>query len=578
MSVPNDDYLGSSAQTRTTSAVEPRQRRTSNATKSSGYQSIPAQSVQSVTSKSRTYNLAPSRSGTTQKRVVIVQSDSEGEINLDESEEEWVRPQAVPPQRFIPQAHATTSSAAQKPSPSQPVSRTVRRQSMTQPHQKSSQSKASSQRAPNDSKPTKKRSGGVRALIEARNKVEMEKATADGTSDQEQGKSTLSLREFLRDPPRSNGLAEKSLTVQEFLQHMPTPNAKPNGVEASVHRADRPAKIDARPKTPLVAKAVAETKPATSDQPSTYRVQRVRNLEKPGAATSARSLPHENEPNFSDFNDVEESSHFPFPVTCTAATTATSSQKATHRLLKEKSVHVRTKKTPTSHEYSTPVNHGHQAAFTATQRGSLVHGTTRRKSEPRHVRSESSLSSLDSQNSSIFGMSSIGGTTQATSGSSPTFRTLDKSTYQRDSKLPQAHHGKSDDNFDHILTSMNKMNANSTSDEAADDKEHDLPALRLQNTSEKDLSTSQWGTISARQSTSTRAREADELSELSAVFPPDIGRYKLEAEVTRPLTLALSEMSEEAKERPRSNSVKSRARKSADETGLLRKLKKKTTR
>ena len=579
ISLPNDDYMGSSARTRTDSAAKPRQRTISNATKSSGHQSSPAQSVRSSIPTSRTYNLAPSRSGTTQKRVVIVQSDSEGEHDFEESEEEWVRTQPTPSQRFTPPAHAKIPPAARIPKPSQPTLRSALRQSTAQAHEKPVQGKASSQRAQNDSNTPKKRSGGVRALIEARNKVEMEKASADGTSDQEQRESSLSLREFLRNTPKPNGPMEKSLTVQEFLQNMPAPDAERDGEEARTDRTDRAAKIDASPKIPPVAQSVPETKPATSDHPSAYRAQHRRKLETPEAASSAKSLPHETEPNFSDFTDAEEQSDFPFPGTSTPATIVTSSQKARHRFPKEKPVNVRPRTTPTSSANLTPpVNHAHQPAFRPRQGGSIVHETTLGESETRHVRSESSLSSLDSQDASIFGMSSTGGTTQATSGYSPTFRTLDKSAYQRGWNLPRVRHSENDDNFDDILTSMNMMTFNATSDEEVDDREHDLPASRLQRIPEKELSTGQWGTISARQSTSTRAREADELSEMSAVFPPDISRYNHETEVTSLLTMPLSGTSEDAKEPRRSSSAKSKVKKSANETGLLRKLKKKAAR
>jgi hypothetical protein len=114
-----------------------------------------------------------------------------------------------------------------------------------------------------------------------------------------------------------------------------------------------------------------------------------------------------------------------------------------------------------------------------------------------------------------------------------------------------------------------------TSDE---EEEEDLPTPRLQSIPEIELfSSSQWGAISAGQDSSTVERDVDEMSEMSAVFPPDIGRFRYQGEVGGPLAMALAGIPEGDSRPQRSSSFRSKLRKKGKEDGLLQKLKKKAT-
>lgn len=567
ISLPNDDYLGSAAQRRNASAAVSRQRTTSNATKSSGHQA--AQSVQYArsTPHSRIYNLTPSSTRTPQKRVVIVQSDSEEEHDLDESEEEWVRPQPRSSQRFTPSTHAKTSGPR--------ISGTPLRQSTTRATEKPIQDISFTQQAPTESRMPKNRSGGVRALIEARHKAEMEKASTNTTSEREPGKGGLLLREFLQNPPKPSAPAEKPLTVQEFLQRMPAPDADADGDGVTPGEVSKAAVSS---EIPPIAQSDHRIKPNKGDHSPAYRWQDHKNLGKTDLARTTEPRPHEMEPDFGTFTDAEEGAHFPFPVTSAPVRDIRSLQKVTRRVRDEKPDKMATKMTRSSSHIPTEVDDGRRVDTTPRLQNSLVRETKPQKKQPSRVRSESSLSSLDSQGSSIFGMSSIGGTTQATSGYLITPRNLNKTAYQRDWDLPRVRHGEHDDSFDDILQSMKNMTASSTSHEGMDDEDHGFAAPRLPSTSKNELpSRRQWGTISTGRSTSARAREVDEMSETSAVFPPDIGRYKYEGEGTSPLTMAFAAMSHEADRPYRFNSLKGKTKKGGKETGLLRKLKKKAT-
>ena len=80
-----------------------------------------------------------------------------------------------------------------------------------------------------------------------------------------------------------------------------------------------------------------------------------------------------------------------------------------------------------------------------------------------------------------------------------------------------------------------------TSDEEEED-EDDLPTPRPQKLdSDIQFGTAQWGTISSGRQVDFTRKDADTMSELSAVFPPDIGRYGGSTE-GGPLAVALAGM------------------------------------
>jgi hypothetical protein len=77
-------------------------------------------------------------------------------------------------------------------------------------------------------------------------------------------------------------------------------------------------------------------------------------------------------------------------------------------------------------------------------------------------------------------------------------------------------------------------------EEDDDDEVDDLPTPRLQRLEEDvQMASDQWGMISAGRHVPQHAKEPDTMSELSAVYPPDIGRYASSGDVGGPLAMAL---------------------------------------
>lgn len=80
-----------------------------------------------------------------------------------------------------------------------------------------------------------------------------------------------------------------------------------------------------------------------------------------------------------------------------------------------------------------------------------------------------------------------------------------------------------------------------TSDE--EDNEDDLPTPRPAKLEEDvQMATAHWGQISSGREVDFSKKEADTMSELSAVYPPDIGRYTSGGQEGGPLSMALSGM------------------------------------
>ncbi len=575
ISLPNDDYHGNSARTRDASAVTGRQRTTSYGAMSLGYQSMAAQSVQHAggTSSPRTYNLTPSSTQTTQKRLVVVQSESEEEPDSDESEGKRVRTQPRLSHRSTPSAHARIPSGPRVSGTLQPTSRSALGLDSKQATEQLIHVSSSTQRTPTKPKMPEERRGGVKALIQARHQKEMEKAGTNATSEWGQGKTGLSLREMLQNPAKPGRPIEKLLTIQEFLQQMPVPGADTN---CDGSPARQVTKIAASTQTLHVAHSDHRVKPNSRDHPPAYSRQHKRSPEKTHQAKSIQYYPHETEPNFGTLTDDEENARFPFPVTSTPAPASAFLSKAICRVQDEKPDNVAPKMTCSSSNFLTDVDEGREAVNTPR----LQHPVTRKTKPPREhllrVESESSLSSLDSQGSGIFGVSSISGTTRATSRYPTTTRTLSTSAYQRDWDLPPVRQCEHDSNLDNIVRSMDSLIAHSTSEEQVNGKEHDLSAPRLPSIPEKELSMmGQWGTISAGQKHPAKAREADEMS---AVFPPDIGRHKHEVEERTPSPLSLAVYSDEVEQPQMSLSINGKPKNTEEKTGFLRKLKKKAMR
>ncbi|KPI35871.1 uncharacterized protein AB675_11115 [Cyphellophora attinorum] len=79
-----------------------------------------------------------------------------------------------------------------------------------------------------------------------------------------------------------------------------------------------------------------------------------------------------------------------------------------------------------------------------------------------------------------------------------------------------------------------------TSDE---EEEDDYPTPRLQRLEEDvQMAPAKWGTISSGRQVNFTRKDADTMSEISAVYPPDIGRYTSNGEAGGPLATALAGM------------------------------------
>ena len=576
ISLPNDDCLRASAQSRAASAAVSRRRTASIATKSSGYQSLTSRSVNSGggVPGSRTYNLAGSGKASAQRRVVIVQSDSEDESNSEEDDEEWVRPQPKLSARSARPLRAQSprpedSTASRPPSTLPRASRIAQRQSAKQASQKVIERMPETKESRMPPKTPKKKAGGVKALIQARHEADMNKAAHQDTEHTEPDNG-LSLREFLQTPNEFPAGIDKPLTVKEFLHHVPAPDAEPDNTN-SKGKAEKT--VDSG--VPPAIQSVREHKSRSAISKSASRQQTLRNQTNVTKASSeSSSLPHETEPNFAAFSDGQEEPEFPFPIAHAQAKSNKPLNNAS-----ETSEIATIKAMPTI-SLNPPEA---AAAYTNDEAGQAA--TTRPRNPRRqdakpqkkglsHSRAMSSLSSLDIDVSSIFGVSSVGGTTQATSGYSPASR--NKKLSQRDWELPRFQLGAGGDTFANMFHDINNTTTTSTSDEEVNDQEHDLPAPQLQSIPESELfTTGKWGTISAGQNTSTRARQADEMSEMSAVFPPDIGRYKYDGERGGRLATVLAGPAEIEKPQ-RTGSFKSKAKKDRKDGGLLRKLRRKT--
>lgn len=80
-------------------------------------------------------------------------------------------------------------------------------------------------------------------------------------------------------------------------------------------------------------------------------------------------------------------------------------------------------------------------------------------------------------------------------------------------------------------------------DEEDDAEVDDLPTPQLQSLSEDvQIAPAHWGTISSGRHVDLSRKEADSMSMLSAVYPPDIGRYSSVGEAGGPLEMALAGM------------------------------------
>ena len=578
ISLPNDGYLKSSAQPRAASAAAFRQRTTSITTRSSGFHSVASRSAKSVgeIQQPRSHNLSGNATTTTPRRVVIVSTDSESENDTDESEAEWVRPQVIAPS--VRSNGGKGLHRANPPNLNQ--SRNVRPDTQgadfgrARPTPNPKVEKPELEEKPlAQVTPKKKKGGGVRALMQARYEAEMKKA-AEEASGEDNEDTGLSLREILRTPAAPK---EKALTVQEFLSNVPDPSTR--RTEGTLEE------ISPQPATstpnPTERSSVRSSQKARATAGSAYQQQNSKNqvhTSKPSTSQSAKAP--EAEPSFDGFSDSEEQSDFPFPTISDPGRKPQTSSKV-HQT-SERSANPRPEPSPTVVTHKQPAQDAiaSERAITPTLKNARRLEMRKAKPVGNHKRAESSLASLESDMSSIFGMSSVGGTTQATSGYSLAPRSVTKLANSKTWDSPQIRHGGTSDDFGDMFRDINNTTTIFTSDEEEDqhDEERDLPAPRLQSIPESDLfRTGRWGMISSGQNTSNRARDEDEMSDMSAVFPPDIGRYKHDGYAGSPLAMALSGQSEPKPKLERSRSFKKKLQKEKKE-GLLQKLRAKASR
>jgi hypothetical protein len=584
ISLPNDEYLKSLGQPRASSAAALRQRAASNATKSSGPRSIAARSATSlpVCQKPRVCGVTPSRPASSQNRVVIMESDSEREGDPEESEEEqWVRPWTRPPPRALrttrPRASAGVSSQVTPGAALARAQKTSTKLAPARTTERFIDKKNEEERITDPSNRLKKR-GGVNALMRARYQAEMKKAAEAGSEDIEED-AVLSLRDILQTKPKPDHSKETPLTMREFLICEPDPHGvkqQPASSAQTGQDMDSAGSSSTQPRVDL--------KSSRAVHQSAYRMQNSSNAVQ--IASSSQPIPlkqYQTEPDFDCFAGPNEKAQFvvqPKPAQQTRPTTSwkDAQQSEPERTGPHTVEHSVSATTVSTLSVSEP-----DSGTMTDCRGSRTLVSRAKKKSGSHKRQDSSLSSMDSDLSSIFGMSSVGATTMTTSGYSPATRLANKTTSKQAWHLPHAQQNQDGDNFADMFHDINNTTTIFTSDEEEGeqddevDKEPDLPPPRVQSIPESELFPGrQWGIISAGQNIRDRAREDDEMSDMSAVFPPDIGRSTHGGAREGSLPMAIAGKADEGSKAQRARGSTGKLKKQKRDTGqqLLQKLRK----
>jgi hypothetical protein len=550
----------------------------------SGHDLHPSQSLRSL----KTTNPAP-RSTTPApdgKRVLIFDSDSEddgdgGEIDRPPTAHSLAAPQD---HKIWPRSQ-TPVAQYQKPHQTQ-------KEHVSNGHPRDRPISRSSDRTLTS--PPPQRPGGVRALIQARYDEELAKAIRDEQSAAEDSRTTkqMSLHEFLDSVPRSprkpkpqprepvavppqatRPFRDGDISVKQFLDLVPEPpQEKEQRSQPTLARRHSQGNLISR-----MPRGIAVQRPAPSPVPTGPPRREDRYYR--NARGSASPLPRA--------KAVNSRIHNPYPLDQSVSTQrkspsvqTTPNQTATTPSNPKPMVAKHSRKTgpkenldnyeldfegfseqqdsyfttlpPLSRDR--PLDSGPMQDRLAPLelRTPRLRDTAERPS-PSHSRkmipgspgsdSLASMSSLGIQSQTTMGLSPRGGMSDQNSKASERPGTND--SWGLPSLVVNSDKG---DDFGHMFDDgrpdARRDDRNIlifTSDEEEEDDElDDLPTPKLQRLEEDvQMASDRWGMISAGRHVPQHVKEPDTMSELSAVYPPDIGRYTSSGGAGGPLAVAL---------------------------------------
>ena len=560
ISLPNDDqacYVKEDPYRRAASAAAPRQRKSSNATEVTGYQSLGRRSVKSVATPSqpRRHGLGLADMSQSRGRVVIADSDSEDDIklhhqNLRSTAASYQAATAVRPPNFTRNSYAEAMPrrrrAADDPTRAEPP------KALNRPRTAQSRGNETASLSP-----SLQRRSGVRAFMQARHLKETatEPTKAEGRGGRDRSRP-LTMKELLASGNRSGTVAAghsrgaSEVSVADFLRTTSVsttdsattpedPNSAPrHPPKGQVASEDRDMPVPHGPAPPVGSTKVQDASGTHARRPRTHD-----------------TLPDDYDLDFDGFTDDGEDNRFDsaFTQPSKSARLARSNgqqqlpKKPAREQQKPKSANTRTAKLDqrSMAQLAPAVIQRQQrrsispALFVPREQRPPPKSPSHRneaQSRTGHSQQDSVTSSQSrSQGSSVFGLSSTTQTTVVGSRDSPTSFMRSKTGTPHSWGLPRLDHNEPMDNaFDNMFDEKSNRTAIFTSDEEEDESENEYaPAPRLQTVDEKAIySSNQFGTISSGRDVTAKDRDA--ISEMSAAFPPDIGRFKYGEEETMP--------------------------------------------
>lgn len=561
ISLPNNDqacYVKQDPYRRAASAAAPRQRKSSNATEVTGNQSLGRRSVKSVATPSqpRRHGLGLADTSQSRGRVVIADSDSEDDIKLHHrnlrstAASYQVATAARPPnvtRNSYAEAMPRRRRAADDPTRAEPP------KALNRP--KTAQSRGNESAA--SLSPSLQRRSGVRAFMQARHLKET--ATEPTSAERRGGRNgsrPLTMKELLTSGNRSGPVAAdhsrgaSEVSVADFLRTTSVSTA--NSATTSEDPISTPRHL---PKDRRVAEEQDVPLPHHSAPPvEPIKVQDASGTHT-GRPRTHDTLPDDYDLDFDGFNDDAEDNQFDSAFTQpskSARLTRSNGQqqlpkKPAKEQQKSKSANASIAKLDrrTNAQLGPAVIQRQQrrsispALFVPREQGPPSKGPSHQnehQSRTGHSQQDSVTSSQSrSQGSSVFGLSSATQTTVVGSRDSPTSYMRSKTGTPHSWGLPRLENNEPMDNaFDHMFDEKSNRTAIFTSDEEEEESENEYaPAPRLQTVDEKAIySSNQFGTISSGRDVTAKDRDA--ISEMSAAFPPDIGRFKYGEEETMP--------------------------------------------
>ena len=560
ISLPNNDqacYVKEDPYRRAASAAAPRQRKSSNATEVTGSQSLGRRSVKSVATPSqpRRHGLGLADTSQSRGRVVIADSDSEDDIklhhqNFRSTAASYQAATALRPPNVTRNSNAEAMPrrrrAADDPTRAEPP------KALNRPRTAQSRGNETASLSP-----SLQRRSGVRAFMQARHLketgIEPTKAERRGGRD---GSRPLTMKELLASGNRSGTVAAghsrgaSEVSVADFLRNTSVSTANsattPEDPTSAPHQLPKGQTEPEVQDVPLPHNSAPPVGPVKVQEASGTQTRRPRTHD---------TLPDDYDLDFDGFDDDAEDNRFDSAFTQPSKSARLGRSNVQQQLPKKpakeqdksKSANTRTAKLDqrSMAQLAPSVVQRQQrrsispALFVPREQRPPPKSPSHRneaQSRTGHSQQDSVTSSQSrSQGSSVFGLSSATQTTVIGSRDSPTSYMRSKQGTPHSWGLPRLDHNEPMDNaFDNMFDEKSNRTAIFTSDEEEDESENeDAPAPRLQTVDEKAIySSKQFGTISSGRDVTAKDRDA--ISEMSAAFPPDIGRFKYGEEETMP--------------------------------------------